>query len=444
MSGPPSCQLGTLPLKPSTPEMQLARMPKIRRPVKAQWEDGMERRRAATRGTSRRTFIAGGAAAGSALALGVKAPYVLAQARPPLRIGIINTMSGILAHTTESNLRGMSLYFDRSNWTVAGRKIELIQEDDQFNPQIGLQKARKLVESDHVDLICGPQASNVALALLNYTKETKTFMLVWAGTDAITWERIPTLFRPSISTWQVSTPMAGWVHDNVAQEIVLIASDFAAGHDVLRTFKSAYLPKGGKVIKEIYPPLGTTDFGPYLTDVLSLKPPAAYAFFTGTDSVRFVQQYAEFGLKDKIRLLGFTALVDGTTIEAQGKAALGIVTAQTYVDTLDNPANRAFVAEYRSRHGAFPDLYSDYGYVTARVIAESLTKTGGDTARDRWVEALANVAFDAPRGPFRFDPVTHNVIQNVYITEVQEIEGRLTHKALVTIPDVRDPGVKPG
>src|SRR6202043_1213263 len=126
---------------------------------------------------------------GVALASTLAAPRVLAQANAPIRIGNINSYTGGLAYAGENNLNGMNLYFDSINWTVAGRKIEVIKEDDQFNPQIGLQKAKKLVESDNVDLLLGVQASNVALAGLNYMKQQKAFYVVsGAGTAAITWD----------------------------------------------------------------------------------------------------------------------------------------------------------------------------------------------------------------------------------------------------------------
>ena len=392
---------------------------------------------------SRREILAGAVAAGTTLAFAVKAPAVLAQPAP-LRIGIVNTFTGINALAADTNLKGMSLYFDSIGWTVAGRKIELVKEDDQFNPQIGLQKVRKLVESDHVDLICGPQASNVAVAVLNYCKESKTLMLVWAGTDSITWERIPFLFRPGLTSWQVATPMAGWIADNVAKEVVLAGADFAAGHDVLRTFKEAFIPKGGKVLKEMYPPLGTGDFSPYLTDILSIAPPAVYAFFTGTDAVRFVQQFTELGLRPKIRLTGFAPLTDGSTIPSQGDTAIGVTTSQIYVATLDNPENKAFVADYSARYKAEPDTYSVYGFDTAHVIESALKETDGDAAnKERLAGALSKVAFASPRGPFRIDPVTHNPIQNVYITEIAKIDGRLVQKVIATVENVRDPSVKP-
>jgi branched-chain amino acid transport system substrate-binding protein len=392
---------------------------------------------------TRRAVLAAAATTGTSLAFAIKAPSVLGQPAP-VRIGVVNTFTGINAIPADTNLKGMTLYFDRIGWSVAGRKIELIKEDDQFNPQIGLQKVRKLVESDHVDLICGPQASNVAVAVRNYCKESKTLMLVWAGTDSITWERIPFLFRPGLTSWQLSTPMADWIAANVAKEVVLAAADFAAGHDVMRTFKDGFGGKGGKVLKEMYPPLGTGDFSPYLTDILSIAPPVVYAFFTGTDAVRFVQQFAKLGLRAKTRLTGFAPLTDGSTITAQADTAIGVVTPQIYVDSLDTAENKSFVAAYRARYDAFPDTYSTYGFDTARVIASALMETKGDTAnKDQLRDAIGKVAFASPRGPFRFDPVTHNPIQNVYITEVAQSEGRLAQKVIATMENVRDPSQKP-
>ena len=271
---------------------------------------------------------------------------MLAQANAPIRIGNINSYTGGLAYAGENNFNGMNLYFDSINWTVAGRKIEIIKEDDQFNPQVGLQKAKKLVESDNVDLVMGIQASNVALAVLNYMKQQKAFYVVsGAGTDAITWDRYPYLFRTSISTFQLSTPMANYVYDNLGKQIVTTASDYAGGRDVMAQFKRPYLARGGTVLKEIWPPLNTTDYSPYLTDIKSINPPVTYDFMPGADAVRFIQQYSEFGLKEKMPLTGFT-IIDSQTVSALGKAAVGVISALTYVDTVDNPGEQGIRGEF--------------------------------------------------------------------------------------------------
>src|SRR5690348_10748122 len=107
---------------------------------------------------------------------GISAPAVLAASNAPLKIGVLNTFSGPSASTGDWNWSGVNVYLDGVNHTLAGRKVELLKEDDQFNPQVGLQKLRKFVESDKVDLIVGIQGSNIALATLNYVKQSKVFL----------------------------------------------------------------------------------------------------------------------------------------------------------------------------------------------------------------------------------------------------------------------------
>jgi branched-chain amino acid transport system substrate-binding protein len=393
---------------------------------------------------SRRTFIRNSAGVGAAaLTSALASPHVRAQGAAPIRIGNINSYTGGLAYAGENNFNGMNLYFDSINWTVAGRKIELIKEDDQFNPQIGLQKAKKLVESDKVELVIGIQASNVALAVLNYMKQQKAFYVVsGAGTDAITWDRYPYLFRTSISTYQLSTPMADYIYDKLGKEIVTTASDYAGGHDVMAQFKGPYLAKGGKVLKEIWPPLGTTDFSPYLTDLKSINPPVTYDFMPGADAVRFIQQYSEFGLKEKMPLTGFT-IIDSQTVSALGKSAVGVISALTYTDTVDNPESKEFATNFRAKFKYAPDLFADYGYVGAKTLGEALKLTDGDASdKDKLAEAMTKVKFNAPRGPFRIDPATHNPIQDIYICQVIESGSGISTKILSTTKDVQDPGKK--
>jgi branched-chain amino acid transport system substrate-binding protein len=386
----------------------------------------------------RRKVLGRLAAAGAALSLPFGASRVLAQAKPPFRIGALNTFSKQQALGT-GNLNGMNLYFDEIGWQAGGRKLEIIREDDELNPQVGLQKLRKLVESDKVDLISGPQVSNVAMSIMDYVRSSRTITMVYAGVTGISYMKIPYLFRTSTTTWQSCHPMGEWLYDNVAKECVVLASDFAGGRDVVKEFRAAYLKKGGKIIKEIYPPLNTNDYSVYLADVRSIAPPATFNFFIGSDAVRYVKQYDEYGLKGKIRLTGF-ALIENDSMPAQGKSALGGITTWCWADTLDNPENKKFVAGYRAKYNAWPDVYGEYAYTAARVIAETLNATNGDSAdKDRFASAMLAVKFNGPRGPFSFDPATKNVIQNIYIREAVELEGRMTNKVIATYRDVRLP-----
>ncbi len=394
---------------------------------------------------TRRDVLRSSAATMAALASSVSAPAILAATREPLKIGLLNTFSGPSASTGEWNWSGVNVYLDQVNGMFAGRKVELLKEDDQFNPQIGLEKVRKFVESDKVDLITGIQGSNIALAVLNYIKQSKAFLLIsGAGTDAITWERVPYLFRSSISSWQLCHPLAEWIYDNLAKEMVVMSEDYAGGRDVASEIMQPFIAKGGKIIQEIYVPITVTDYSPYFTVIRSLNPPVVYNFSTGgAHSIRFVQQWGQSGIK--ARLAGFAGFVDATTVEQQGRAALGVLSATIYTDTLDNLVNKKFVAAYRDKTKEYPNLFSDYGYVSMQVIDTALQATDGDASnKDKLAEAMAKVQLQAPRGSFRFDPVTHNPIQSVYICEEQEKDGRMVTATIDTRKDVQAPGTKSG
>jgi branched-chain amino acid transport system substrate-binding protein len=395
--------------------------------------------------STRRDILKASAAATAALATGMSAPAILAASNAPLKIGVLNTFSGPSASTGDWNWSGLNVYLDEVDHTIAGRRVELLKEDDQFNPQIGLEKVRKFVESDNVDLIVGIQGSNIALAVLNYIKQSKAFLLIsGAGTDAITWQRVPYMFRSSISSWQLCHPFAEWIYDKIAKEMVMMSEDYAGGHDVAAEIMAPFIAKGGKIIKEIYVPLTVTDYSPYLTVIRSLNPPIVYNFSTGgSHAIRFVQQWGQSGIKAK--LAGFAGFVDATTVEQQGRAALGVLSSTIYTDALDNPVNKKFVAAYRDRTKEYPNLFSDYGYVSMQVIDATLMATDGDTSnKDKLAETMTKVHFQAPRGPFRFDPITHNPIQSVYICEEQEKDGRLVTAVIDTKKEVQAPPTKNG
>ena len=391
----------------------------------------------------RRRFVTGIAAASGTALMG-RAPAILAQSRAPCRIGMLNSFSKVFAALGNANLNAMQMYFDSIGGTVAGRKIEIIREDDEINPQVGLTKLRKLVESDKCDLITGIQASNVALAAVDYIRQSKAFYLCnGAGVGDLGYTGVPYIFRCSISTQPIHATFGEWFYDNVGKEAVTTASDFAGGRSTIAEFRNGFQKKGGKITKEIYPPLGNNDFSAYLADIRSLNAPATYNFYAGTDAVRFVKQYDEYGLKAKTRLTGSGFMVESDTLPAQGKSALGALSSLHYADTLDNPENKKFVADYRAKFNEYPSVYSEYGFIAARIIEEALKAVDGNTQdKDKLRAAMVAVRINAPRGPFRFNPQTPGPVHNVYIREVAEVDGRITNKVVQTYKEVPEPPTK--
>ena len=393
---------------------------------------------------TRRKFLATASVAAAGAAAG---PWVLgAQAQSePIKVGVVLPYTGVYAELGVSITQGMKLVFARENDRVAGRKILMIQEDDEMKPPVGIRKMEKLIDSDKVDILTGPVHSGILMGMRDKVHNSKTILIVSnAGADAISRERCSRwIFRASFSNWQPNQPMGGWVARNVSKEAFLIAPNYQAGKDMMEAFKETFVKAGGKVVAEDYPKLGETDYAPYLTKIKQSGVKAVYCFFSGTDAVNFVKQYDQFGLKKTIKLTGAGFLTEPDVLPAQGQSALGIITGHFYSPLLDNPTNKKFVKDFRAQYGGkVPDGFACQGYDTAEVIIRSLRAVNGNTQdKDKWVDAIAKVEFDSPRGRFRFDPKTHNVIQPfIYIREVKETALGLNNVPIDKVADVRDPG----
>ncbi len=393
---------------------------------------------------TRRTFLTAASLAATGAAAGVWVARAQAQGAP-VKIGVVLPYTGVYAVLGESITQGMELVFARENWAVAGRKIEMIKEDDEMKPPVGIRKTEKLIDSDKVDILTGPVHSGILMGMRDTVHNSKTILIVSnAGADAISRERCSRwIFRTSFSNWQPCQPMGGWVAKNVSSEVFLTAPNYQAGKDMMNAFKETFVPAGGKVVDEDYPKLGETDYAPYLTKIRQSKAKAVFAFFSGTDAVNFVKQYDQFGLKQSVKLTGAGFLTEPDVLPAQGKSALGVITGHFYTPLLDNPTNQKFVKEFRDKFGGkMPDGFACQGYDTAEVIVRALKVVNGNTQdKDKLVEAIAKTEFDSPRGRFRFDPKTHNVIQPfIYIREVKETPLGLNNVPIDKVADVRDPG----
>ena len=393
---------------------------------------------------TRRTLLTTGSLAAAGALAGPWVRRAHAQGAP-MKVGLVLPYTGVYAVLGESITQGMELVFARENWTVAGRKIEMIKEDDEMKPPVGIRKTEKLIDSDKVDILTGPVHSGILMGMRDKVHTSKTILIVSnAGADAISRDRCSRwIFRTSFSNWQPNQPMGGWVAKNVAKDVFITAPNYQAGKDQLDAFKETFVPAGGKIVGEDYPKLGETDYAPYLTKIRQSGAKAVYAFFSGTDAVNFVKQFDQFGLKATVKLTGAGFLTEPDVLPAQGKSALGAITGHFYTPLLDNPTNQRFVKDFREKFaGKMPDGFACQGYDTAEVIVRALKAVNGNTQdKDKLVEVIAKVEFDSPRGRFRFDPKTHNVIQPfIYIREVKETPLGLNNVPIDKVADVRDPG----
>ena len=185
--------------------------------------------------------------------------------------------------------------------------------------------------------------------------------------------------------------------------------------------------------------MGTMDFAPFLTAIDVKGADAVYTFYTGTDAVRFVQQFQEFGLKKRLPLYGHNVLTDDPYLASIGDSALGIVTVGHYSASIDTPRNRAFVKAYSSKYnGELPSRYAEFGYTAATVVGTACEALKGDVDDPAKVsKEIMRVApkIETPAGPLAFDQY-HQRILNMYIMKVEKKDGKLMNTVIDKTPPV--------
>ncbi len=343
-----------------------------------------------------------------------------------IRIGLLYPMSGVYAGPAKQGIEGATLAFEEAGNQIGGRKIVMVVEDDEAKPDVALAKAKKLVENERVNLLMGVIWSPNAMALRPYVHERKVpLVLSEAAVRPITQEAAsPYIFRTSFASGQMTHPFGNYACSKLGyRKVLVIAFDSVFGREQGDFFEAGCKQAGGAVVEKVYAPVDTADFAPYFARIRQANPDAVWALWSGAAALRFVKQYADFGLKQKYPLLGFGPLTDEFILKAAGPAAQGAVSYYNYSPAIDTPENKRFVAAYRKRFGAEPGVFSHGGYLAARAIIESAKAVNGDLSDiGRFLAALKAVQFEAPNGRFRFD-AHQNAVLNLYIRKVQPGAG---------------------
>ncbi len=401
----------------------------------------MVEKRSQTPSATRRDLVRGaGLVTAGSLVSAFPMPAIAQVTKAPIRIGCLNVYNKAGGIYGQAIFEGLQLYLDQVGGKIAGRSVELLREDDEFNPQVALQKARKLVESEKIQILAGPLGSHIAAAIAAYMKKAGTpWIVTGAGSTELTKGRLPHMFRATLSNWQVASTMGTWAAANLKREAAVIASDYLAGHDIADAFRDSFVKGGGKVVKEIFTPPGTNDFSAYISDLVTSPPPMTYVFYSGSDAIRFVKQYDQFGLKAKSDLIGFQSTLDADTFSGQGDSALGAISSSIYCETLDTPENKAYVDLFREKKKSYPGVFDESGYTAMRIIDDAAKLIDGNVEdAAAFAAALAKTNIKAPRGPVSFDQVTHQAIQNVYIRKVEKVDGVLRNEPIATVANVGD------
>ena len=356
------------------------------------------------------------AAAAAAIALPLSAA---AQGKPDIKVAVIQSKTGPLEAYAKQMIVGFNMgieYATNGTGAVNGRKIVVIEKDDQGKPDVGKSLLAQAYADDKVDIAVGPTASPVGLAMLPVAEEYKKILLVEpAVADSITgdkWNRY--IFRTGRNSSQDAAANAAAL-DQAGNTIAFLANDNAFGRDGVKAAKE--FTKKAKIVHEEYLPVGTTDFTAGLqriVDKLKDQPGRKFISVTWSGSPTPFPKIADLDLKKRY---GIELATGGNILPAMVayKQFEGMEGALYYYFGIPkNKANEWLVANHYSRLKAPPDFFTAGGMSAAMALVEALKKTGGDTSTEKLLTAMEGMSFETPKGRMTFRKEDHQAMQEMY------------------------------
>lgn len=360
----------------------------------------------------RRTWVALAALAASTFA----APAVLAQAKE-IKIAHVYSRTGPLEAYGKQTQTGLMMgleYATGGTMAVNGRKIVVIEKDDQGKPDLGKSLLATAYSDDKADLAIGPTSSGVALAMLPVAEEYKKILLVEpAVADSITgdkWNKY--IFRTGRNSSQDAISNAVAL-DKPGVTIATLAQDYAFGRDGVKAFKESV--KKAKIVHEEYLPANTTDFtagAQRLIDKLKDLPGRKVIWIVWAGAGN------PFKIADlDLKRYGIEIATGGNILPAMAsyKQFPGMEGATYYYFGIPkNPVNEALVASHYKQFKSPPDFFTAGGFSAAMAVVTALKKTGGDTSANKLIAAMEGMSFDTPKGKMTFRKDDHQAMQSMY------------------------------
>ncbi len=376
-----------------------------------------------TAAPSRRAFDAWLICAATAAAA-LAAPSAMAQTKGEIRIAHIHSKTGPLEAYGKQTSTGFMMgleYATKGTMTVAGKKLVVIEKDDQGKPDVGKSLLAAAYGDDKADIAVGPTSSGVALALLPVAEEYKKILLVEpAVADSITgdkWNKY--IFRTGRNSSQdaISNAVA---QDKAGTSIATLAQDYAFGRDGVKAFKEAV--KNAKIVHEEYLPTTTTDFtagAQRLVDALKDKPgrKVIWIIWAGGGGNPF--KIADLDLKR----FGIEIATGGNILPAMAayKNFPGMEGSTYYYFGIPkNPVNEWLVANHYTKFKSPPDFFTAGGMSAGIAVVEALKKTNGDTNTEKLIKAMEGLSFETPKGKMTFRPEDHQAMQSMYHFKIKD------------------------
>jgi branched-chain amino acid transport system substrate-binding protein len=353
-----------------------------------------------------------------------------------VRIGFVTSLTGVAAEPSKDMVNGIKLYLDQIGYKMAGRKVELVVENDECNPATAKVKVRKLAEEDHVDVIDGFLLTNIGYAVAPMADELRVplVLCVSSGDDLTQRQHYEYVVRTSNTNSGSTMPFGEWVYRKLGyKRIATFGMDYPYGWETVGGFQKTFELAGGRVVQKIWAPLGFVDFSHYINQ-LHKDIDAVFVVNSGKAADVFPKQYHDAGMK-------FPIIAGGSSYEEDvlrhlGDESVGAISVQNYSAMLNTPANKSFVGAYAEKYGVPPGRHAESAYASGMFIKAAVEALKGDVSDKRkFMDALRKVSITTPAGPIKLDD-HGQAIENYYVMKVEKVNGKLQNSVVATFPKV--------
>ena len=370
-----------------------------------------------------------------------EAPATGLTCAEPVRVGLITDASGALAIYGVHILRSFMLGMEYATGAAgsAGEKFDITQiqenvfniddceiqvfvRDDGSNAENTATVARELIDVQKVNILVGTVSSGATATLQGIALESKIPLIVApAAANDITGVNFNEYtFRTSRNNYQDA------MNECIAltkqyKNFVQIAPDYAFGRGSAAAFRDACSLSGATfVADDIFAPLDTTDFTPYMEQIANSGADAYIVTWAGSGFVSLMQAAADQGVTEKMSL-GAT-FIDNVLMPTFFANAVGTTAGILYhYSAPNNPANDFLKAQDKARYGVMPDLFDADGMNAAILVVEAIKATNGDVNGDVLKAAMEGMTFEGPKGTVYIRPEDHVAIQDMYILKLANV-----------------------
>ena len=359
-------------------------------------------------------------------------------AQEPLRIGFLTVRTGPLAAGGRQMEEGINLLLKERNYAFAGRKVDIIFADTAGQPALAKTKTQELVEREKVHVIIGPLATFEALAIDEYMLSSKTPLITptsAAQNDLAQKKQSDYVIHVYGTAAQPMYALGDYAAKKLRlKRIAMIADDFTYGHEGAAGFHRVFEDGGGRVVQKLWPPLNVPDYGSFIGQ-LKTNVDGIYAGFAGSNPLRFLRAYKEYGFK--LPLFGNPTFVDEGILKNMGDEALGVYSASWYTVDRDTPDNRRFVESIQREYKVTPGFYTAGTYTAGLWLEEAMKRVKGRFEdKPAFIRALHEVKLDhGPMGPTRLGEYGKPIL-NIYIRKVERKGDQLVNTTIATYPGV--------